>query len=214
MKPNRFFCLLLSCLFVSGCLSVPSSATSSAGAGAATAAAQASRQFESSIPAGTIGHLGDGFLLEAGDTVSYNCTYTPRDAGILFGYIAPDGLFYGISGSKGSLNKSIQVSQRGVYTLAVWNVSDVTVTSAGAVKPGNLSALSVNELAYMDLEGASPELREEILDARAQIVYNTSWTVDGAVSIRHKDGTKEKLPEFSDLFPDWDLYEINHRRQS
>lgn len=88
-------------------------------------------------------------------------------------------------------------------------VCGLVAANAGAAEPASVSAKSVNELAYMDLEGATPELREDILSARAQIVYSTSWTVDGAMSIVHKDGTVEALPEFSDLFPGWDLTEIS-----
>ena len=62
----------------------------------------------------------------------------------------------------------------------------------------------------MSLEGASPELAEKILDSRWELVYgHQAWTVNGAVSIRHEDGTIEQLPEFSELFPGWDLAEIS-----
>ena len=65
---------------------------------------------------------------------------------------------------------------------------------------------TVEKYAHMSLEGASPELAEKILDSRWELVYgHQAWTVNGAVSIRHEDGTIEQLPEFSELFPGWDL---------
>lgn len=69
---------------------------------------------------------------------------------------------------------------------------------------------TVEEYAQMSLEGASPELVEIILDSRWELVYgHQAWTVNGAVSIQHEDGTVEQLPEFSDLFPGWNLTEIS-----
>ena len=72
--------------------------------------------------------MGDSFILDSGDTVSYDCTYTPRDASVKFGYIAPDGYFYSLSGSNGSFYKTLRVNQRGTYTLVIWNKSDGDVT--------------------------------------------------------------------------------------
>lgn len=132
MKTRRFFCLLLSLLLAAGCLALP--------AGAAVASApevevitRAIGQFEATIPANTIAYLDDSFILASGDIVSYDCFYTPRDADVKFGYIGPDGLFYGISGYKGGIDKGIRVNQRGTYTLAIWNESDSAVTVSGTV---------------------------------------------------------------------------------
>lgn len=82
--------------------------------------------------------------------------------------------------------------------------------SANAAAPADdAAAMPVSELAYMDTATASPVQKEVILAARRQIVYgDQAWTVDGTVSVIHKDGTEEKLPEFSSLWPDWDLDEI------
>lgn len=59
--------------------------------------------------------------LETGETISINGTYTPRGASVDVGFIAPDGLFYSVSGEKGTFDVTFQVSQRGEYTLAVQN---------------------------------------------------------------------------------------------
>lgn len=66
-------------------------------------------------------------------------------------------------------------------------------------------------IAYMDIAKV-PELEDEILAARKKIIFgDQAWTVDGQVSIVNEDGTVEKLPEFSDLFPGWDIPEDNEK---
>lgn len=133
MKTNRLFCLLLSCLFVAGCLAAPVGAVVSSEPDVGEIIARATGQFEATIPANTVLHLGDSVSLDKGETVSYDCSYTPRDANVKFGYIGLDGLFYGLSGYKGSIDKGIRVNQRGNYTLAILNKSDEAVTVKGTV---------------------------------------------------------------------------------
>lgn len=133
MMAKRFSSLLLSCLFVLGCLAAPARAAAVSDSEVETVIMRATGQFETTIPANSIYPVCDSFILDSGDTVSYDCTYTPRDASVKFGYIAPDGLFYGLSGSRGSINKGIRVNQRGIYTLAIWNKSDETMTVKGTV---------------------------------------------------------------------------------
>lgn len=68
------------------------------------------------------------------------------------------------------------------------------------------SMASVKALAYMDLESAPVAMQDDILRAREQIIFgDQAWTVDGAVSLICADGTVEMLPEFSDLYPGWDI---------
>lgn len=96
-------------------------------------ATRASGNLDVDIPANSGVTINGYFTLVSGDLITYDCTYTPSDASIEFGFIAPDGLFYGLYGSNGSINKTIRVSQRGSYTLAICNNSDVTVTVTGTV---------------------------------------------------------------------------------
>lgn len=67
------------------------------------------------------------------------------------------------------------------------------------------ASLSENELAYCDVDEAPNNWRNEILKARDSIIHSSSWTVDGQCAILHEDGTIEDLPEFSDLFPEWEV---------
>ena len=87
--------------------------------------------------------------------------------------------------------------------LAMSMMFTVLAVSASAAVP---TAMSAEQLAYMDLDSAPYVLQQDILDARAEIIFEQSWTVDGAVSIINlDDGTEETLPEFSELFPGWDI---------
>lgn len=68
--------------------------------------------------------------------------------------------------------------------------------------------MSAQQLAYMDLDSAPKSLKSEILEAREKIIYgDQAWTVDGAVSIIKRDGSVEEIPEFSDLYPGWEVPE-------
>lgn len=133
MKGKRFAVLLLSGLLTVGCLTAPAGAVVTSEPVAETEITRATGQFEKTIPANSIYPVCDSFILDSGDTVSYDCTYTPRDASVKFGYIAPDGYFYSLSGSNGSFYKTLRVNQRGTYTLAIWNKSDGDVTVKGSV---------------------------------------------------------------------------------
>lgn len=66
--------------------------------------------------------------------------------------------------------------------------------------------MSVEELAYCNLETAPAALHDEIVSAREDIIFSQSWTVDGQCVLIAPDGTVEELPEFYDLFPaNWDI---------
>jgi len=133
VKTRRFFSLLLSFLLVVGSLALPAGAVVTSEPESETVITRATGRFEATFPANTLMNVGDSFILNSGDIVSYDCSYTPRDASIEFGYIGPDGLFYGLSGYKGSINKGIRVNQYGTYTLAIWNESDEAVYVWGTV---------------------------------------------------------------------------------
>ncbi len=62
--------------------------------------------------------------------------------------------------------------------------------------------------AYLDLESASPALKEKILQARRQIIFSTDWVADGysmwVEDIRTGEIIRE-IPKFSEVFPGWDI---------
>lgn len=124
--------MLLS-LFVVGSLAMPARAVVTSGSELETVITRATGRFEITIPANSCMTMDDSFILDSGDIVSYDCSYTPRDASVKFGYIAPDGRFYYLSGSNGRIDKGIRVSQSGTYTLAIWNESNEAVSVWGRV---------------------------------------------------------------------------------
>jgi len=65
---------------------------------------------------------------------------------------------------------------------------------------------AASEYAYMDIDSASPEMHEKILEARETIIFSQSWAVDGVEAyVIDVDGTIEVLSKFSELFPGWDV---------
>ena len=94
---------------------------------------RATGSLNSDIPANTLAVSDIKFSLEVGETVTINCSYSPAFANMDFGVIAPDGYFYFLSVKGGSINRSIAVSQRGGYLMAIRNNSSHTVSVAGFV---------------------------------------------------------------------------------
>ncbi len=91
-----------------------------------------------------------------------------------------------------------------VPAFAVDKESDLS--SAAEVQEEILERAS--EFAYLDADKATPELKEKILEARKEIIYNTDWVADGYVGcIRNIKTGKliKELPEFSEVFPEWDV---------
>lgn len=98
-----------------------------------TYTARAAGSFDITVSAGKILVIGDSISLEQGDTVTFDCTYSPKSADIDIGLIASNGAFYHASGSSGSINKSIRISKRGSYSVAVRNNSSSSVTVTGII---------------------------------------------------------------------------------
>ena len=86
------------------------------------------------ISANSVKAVGDDLSLDAGETVTFDCTYSPASASMDFGLVAPDGYFYSINVTTGSINKTIQVSTRGTYTVAIRNNSSSAVTVTGTAR--------------------------------------------------------------------------------
>ena len=82
-----------------------------------------------------------------------------------------------------------------------------TMVTASAAEPDQEMQID-NNLAYLDLNEATPSMQKKILKAREQIIYNTNWVADGysgAVIDMDTGEVKEEIPHFSEVFPDWDV---------
>ena len=77
--------------------------------------------------------IGTSLSMEADETVTINCTYSPRTADVDFGLITPRGTFVFVEGEDGRCNQTIQVSQTGDYYFAVRNNSSNDVEVLGYV---------------------------------------------------------------------------------
>lgn len=86
-----------------------------------------------SVPGNKSAVAEDSFSLEAGETVTINCSYSPASASVDFGLIAPDGYFYYVNSMNGSINSTLAVAVRGQYTLVVRNNSSNTISVVGYV---------------------------------------------------------------------------------
>lgn len=81
----------------------------------------------------TLQKASTSFSLEAEETVTINCSYSPSSADVDFGLISPSNRFYYLSGSDGSFNETFQVTQRGQYYLGIMNNSGNIVAVTGFV---------------------------------------------------------------------------------
>lgn len=152
MRAKNFLYMLLACILVVGALSLPAAAGTEHDGGAVRledmkcelidmskaivleeSMMRVTGSLDSDIPANTLAVSDVKFSLEVGETVTINCSYSPASANVDFGVIAPDGYFYFLNVKGGSINKSMVVSQRGSYSMAIRNNSSYTVRVLGFV---------------------------------------------------------------------------------
>ena len=94
---------------------------------------RATGSIDATVPASSLVYAGESFPLESGETVTINCSYSPASASMDFGLVDSDGIFYSLNVTGGSINKTIRVSERGSYTLAIRNNSSSSVRVVGFV---------------------------------------------------------------------------------
>ncbi len=94
---------------------------------------RATGKFSMSVPANTLRKADTSFPMESGETVTINAVYSPSSAEMEFGLIGPDGRFHYFTVNNGSIQKTIKITTRGNYTLAVKNNSAKEVDVSGYV---------------------------------------------------------------------------------
>lgn len=94
---------------------------------------RASGEFEMTVSAKTKAIADSSFPLEAGETVRINASYSP-DGSVDFGLVDEDGIFHYINVKNGSIDKTIQISERGNYKFQVRNNTSVAVKVCGFVR--------------------------------------------------------------------------------
>lgn len=129
---RKIVCMVLACVVIMGNLCI-----SAAAAGENTESSVgilASGSFNMSVSPNGKSQADKTFPLEAGETVRIYATYSPDDASVDFGLIDPDGIFHYFNVTDGTIDKTIEIAERGNYRLAVKNNSSKTVKISGFVK--------------------------------------------------------------------------------
>lgn len=133
LRIKRIFYIVLSCVFTMSCLCINSSLAAGVDQETEVAITRASGKFSMDVPGNTAIKADSSFPLEVGERVTIKASYSPFSASVDFGLIAPDGLFYYVNTSSGSVDQTIEVIQRGYYTLTVRNNSSATISVSGFV---------------------------------------------------------------------------------
>lgn len=153
MKVGKIGGMVLICVLMAVALNVPAKAAAGSTKEPLRIDALASEKLDEGILEDSRGQIGSraagsldvtvspykarkadsSFPLEAEQTVTLNCSYTPNSASVDFGLIAPNGYFYYLNSTTGTINQEIQVGERGQYTLAVRNNSSQKVSVLGYV---------------------------------------------------------------------------------
>lgn len=132
MKKNQCLTVILALVMMLSCFGVNVSAAEEC-LGAEVSVVRATGKFDMEVRANRTVKAGSSFPLEVGEVVTIKATYSPFSASVDFGLIAPDGLFYGLNTTTGSFDRSIEVTQRGHYYLAVRNNSSSVISVSGYV---------------------------------------------------------------------------------
>lgn len=133
MQLRKFLCMVFSCVIAVSCFGFNAKAADIEVYEACSGVERASGRFSVDIPGNTLAVTSSDFPLEIGETVAINASYSPRSASVDFGLIAPDGLFYSFGAKNGRFDETIEVDQRGNYTLAIRNNSDFDISVSGFV---------------------------------------------------------------------------------
>lgn len=139
MRLKRWLCMAAACVVFFGCVSVPAEATevepaTSESMFSMVLNTRATGSFDMIIPANKTLSASSSFPLSAEETVTIKASFNPFSANLDVGLIAPDGNFYYFKVTDGIIDKTIQVSMSGDYTLQIRNNSGYDVELTGFVK--------------------------------------------------------------------------------
>lgn len=94
---------------------------------------RATSSFDTNISAQSKLQADPSLPLSAGDTVTISATYTPASASVDFGLLTPNGTFYYLTASDGSIDSSIEIPENGHYVFQIRNNSKVGIHVMGFV---------------------------------------------------------------------------------
>ena len=138
MKLRNVISMVLACLLTIG-FAVPVRAaeievSNPQNASTNTVVPFASGSFNFSVPAKSSATANTSLPLEAGDYVTIQASYSPSSAKVDFGLVAPSGTYYYFSATDGNIDKTMEIPERGKYTLKIRNNSSTSVKVSGFVE--------------------------------------------------------------------------------
>ena len=132
MRFRHLWVAVLSCALILSCNAIPAGAVEMQSSD--TPILRVTERVNQSIAGNSIVSLDYWVSLDAGDTLGFNCTYTPRRASVDFGYIDSDSVFHYLNCTNGNFDKLFEVARLGQYKLAIRNNEDYAVTVTGTVR--------------------------------------------------------------------------------
>lgn len=146
MRMKRTICMVLICVLLAGTFFIPAKAAELetipfeyhaiefvGNTARDDAVPFATGSFSMTIPAKTKATANSSFPLAAGEVVTIKASYSPFSASVDFGLVAPNGKYYYVNVTDGSIDQAIQVNESGDYTLQIRNNSNVEVKVSGFV---------------------------------------------------------------------------------
>ena len=133
MRLKIMFCPLLVLALVISCFCASVSAEGVSAIDANMTITKATNSFSIDVPAQTLRQANTSFPLDPGEVVTIKASYTPFSANVDFGLIAPNGRFYYVTVTDGSVDQSIEITQRGDYVFAIRNNSSYSICTSGYV---------------------------------------------------------------------------------
>lgn len=130
---KKYISIMLVVILAMSCICIPASAMGNALNGEEVAIARATGRFSMDISANSSKKASTRFSLEAGEVVTIKASYSPFSANVDFGLIAPNGRFYYVTVTDGSVDEAVTVTERGDYTFAIRNNSAYPINVSGYV---------------------------------------------------------------------------------
>ena len=138
MKLRNVLSMVLACLLTIG-FAVPVRAaeievSNPQNASTNTVVPFASGSFNLNVPAKSSATANTSLPLEVGDYVTIQASYSPSSAKVDFGLVAPSGTYYYFSATDGNIDKTMEIPERGKYTLKIRNNASTSVKVTGSVE--------------------------------------------------------------------------------
>lgn len=94
---------------------------------------QASGQFSLTVKANSFSKSSSSLSLASGETVTISASYTPKTKSIDVGLMDEEGTFYYVTATKGTIDATIKVENRGNYKLTIRNNSSSAIDVSGII---------------------------------------------------------------------------------